>query len=70
MSARDRIRHGKGELVVTGTAKTGFRLANRDGAGGLSPFGPTYPKQKEAQEAGKAKFGRDAKITRPKRAAA
>jgi len=69
MSARDRIRKGRGELVVTGTAKNGFRLASRDGAGGLSPFGPTYPKQKDAIEAGNVKFKQTAKITRPRKAA-
>jgi hypothetical protein len=56
-------------LVVTGTAKTGFRLASRDGAGGLSPFGPTYPKQKDAIAAGEGKFKQTAKITRPRKAA-
>lgn len=69
MSARDRIRKGRGELVVVGTAKTGFRLASRDNAGGLSPFGPTYAKQKEAIAAGEGKFRQTAKITRPRKAA-
>jgi hypothetical protein len=69
MSIRSKIRHGKGELVVTGSSKTGFRLASRDGAGGISAFGPTYTKQKDAIEAGTAKFKQTAKITRPRKAA-
>lgn len=69
MSIRSKIRHGKGELVVVGTAKTGFRLASRDGAGGISAFGPTYGKQKDAIAAGEGKFRQTAKITRPRKAA-
>lgn len=64
MSIRDRVRKGRGELVVAGDAKHGYRLGCRDKAGTITLFGEPLPKQKDALAYGESKYGKTPKVTR------